>query len=217
MTQEEKALHTERRKRIRRVKRWLRPLPRRATIHRYPILGRFADTARQRIYLWSFREANAIPAIYAGFIITLLPIYGIQIPLAFLFALLLRANLPILVGLQMVSNPITVWPLWFAAYQIGRHILSVIGVITQQLTKEQVMHLLHNFSHADWGSNLGRLATVFGITCLGAIVMGIFFGLVTSVAYRIIARRTVASYAVLIEKIHHIKASKQNSTNNTDA
>ena len=69
-----------------------------------------------------------MPAIYAGCILTLMPLFGIQLPLSLLLALVLRANLPILAGLQIVSNPITVIPIWFSAYQIGRHFLGVIGV-----------------------------------------------------------------------------------------
>ena len=45
------------RQRRRRIRRWLKPLPRRASIHRYPILNRFADFARRRPYLWSFKDA----------------------------------------------------------------------------------------------------------------------------------------------------------------
>lgn len=203
---EENALREARNKRIRRVKRWLRFLPRRATIHRYPILRRFAHTARRHIDLWSFREQHAVPAIYVGCVLTFLPLYGIQILLAFLFALRLRANLPILAGLQLVSNPITVLPIWFSNYQVGRSVLGVLGVEAQPLRKNEVQTLLHNVGGGDWGPNLDRIATVFGVTTLGGIVMGTFFGLVASLAYRIVARRTAASYVLLRQKIHQHKA-----------
>jgi hypothetical protein len=160
------------------------------------------------MYLWSFRVENAVPAIYAGCILTLMPIYGIQIPLAFLLALLLRANLPILAGLQIVSNPITVLPIWFAAYQIGRHFLSVIGVDVIRLGRDEVQLMLDNFTHGRWGDNLEPIMVVFVVTCLGAIIMGIFFGLITSFIYRIVAIRTAASYAVLLKKIHEHKMRK---------
>jgi uncharacterized protein (DUF2062 family) len=201
MTAEESEFHKTKWRRIRRVKRWLRPLPRRTNIHRYPILKFFAETARKRIYIWSFRVENAVPAIYAGSILTLMPIYGIQVPLAFLLALLLRANLPILVGLQVVSNPLTVLPIWYAAYQIGRIFLSLIGIKVPPLNHEEVQVLLDNFIHGAWGNKFDNLAAVFGVTNLGAIVMGTFFGILGSLAYRLIANRTAASYALLREKI----------------
>lgn len=211
MSEEEQDLHETRWRRIRRVKRWLRPLPRRATIHRYPILKFFSETARKRAYIWSFRAENAVPAIYAGSILTLMPLYGIQIPLSLLLALTLRANLPILAGLQVVSNPITVWPIWLADYQIGRAILAVVGVNKEPLTREEIVQLLNDFVRLEWGGNLERMASTFGVTCLGAIVMGIFFGLIGSISYRIIARRTAASYAILKEKVHLPKLRKTNS------
>jgi uncharacterized protein (DUF2062 family) len=201
MTVEESELHATKWRRIRRVKRWLRPLPRRSNVHRYPILKFFAEATRKRIYLWSFRVENAVPAIYAGSILTLMPLYGLQVIGAFLLALLLRANLPILVGLQVVSNPLTVLPIWYAAYQIGRIILSVLGLNVVALNREEVRIMLHNFIQGAWGEKFEHLSTVFGVTCLGAIVMGTFFGLVGSVAYRIIANRTAASYALLRKKI----------------
>jgi len=216
MTVEESELHKTKRRRIRRVKRWLRPLPRRTNIHRYPILKFFAETARKRIYLWSFRVENAVPAIYAGSILTLMPLYGLQVIGAFLLALLLRANLPILVGLQVVSNPLTVLPIWFAAYQIGRIVLSVLGLNVASLNREEVRVMLHNFLHGEWGDKFEHLSTVFGVTSLGAIVMGVFFGLVGSVAYRIVASRTAASYALLRQKIHDHKTKKDDLPINPD-
>ncbi|HKK17716.1 MAG TPA: DUF2062 domain-containing protein [Opitutales bacterium] len=216
MTKEESEFHTTKWRRIRRVKRWLRPLPRRATIHRYPILKFFAEAARKRAYIWSFRVENAVPAIYAGSILTLMPLYGIQLPLSLLLALLLRANLPILAGFQVVSNPLTVIPIWFSAYQIGRHFLGVLGVEAAPLARNEVQTLLYNFTHGHWGENVDRLLTVFGVTSLGAIIMGTFFGLIASMVYRIVATRTAASYAVLKDKVHLPKFRKSQMPSNED-
>ncbi len=208
MTEPEDELKAARWRRMRRVKRWLRPLPRRTNIHRYPILKFFAETARKRAYIWSFREENAVPAIYAGCILTLLPLYGLQLALAFLLAILLRANLPILIGLQVVSNPITAIPLWVADYQIGRIVLGVLGVESMALQRGEIRATLTRFITGNWGENFERMASVFGITCLGAVVMGLFFGLVGSFTYRIVARRTAASYHLLTEKIRQAKETK---------
>lgn len=217
MTSEEHELRQARIKRIRRVKRWLRLLPRRSNIHRYPILRLFAESARRRIYLWSFRTENAAPAIYAGCILTLLPLYGIQIPLAFLLALLLRANLPIMAGLQVVSNPITVLPIWYAAYQIGRNFLSVIGFETSPLSRGEVRIMLENFTSGEWGTHLDRLMTVFGITSLGSIIMGTFIGLIATYTYRTVAIRTTASYARLVKIINDRKTRKKTPPVGTSA
>ena len=202
MTIEENEFRAIRTRRIRRVKRWLRHLPRRANIHRYPLLGRFSEGARKRIYLWSFRVGDAVPALYAGFILALMPLYGAQIPIAFLLALLLRANLPILVGLQMISNPLTLIPFWYAAYQVGASVLSIIGVTTPPLGQSDIKILIQNLTSSQWSNSVESLLTTFSTMCLGGIVMGIFFGLISSFAYRITAQRTAASYTHLKKKIH---------------
>jgi uncharacterized protein (DUF2062 family) len=209
MTESEDALRAIRRRRMRRVKRWLRPLPRRANIHRYPIIKFFAETAKKRLYIWSFREEYVVPAIYTGCILTLLPLYGLQLILGFLLALTLRANLPILIGLQILSNPITAIPIWVADYQVGRIVLGLLGIESMALQRGEIQTTLIQFITGNWSENFERMISVFGITSLGAIVMGLFFGLVGSVAYRIVARRTAASYQLLTEKIRRAKEKKK--------
>ena len=81
--------------RIRRLKKWMRPLPRRSNVHRYPILKWFSKTAYDRSYLWSFRGKTIIPALFWGLWIAMLPIVGLQMLVVFLLAILLRANLPV--------------------------------------------------------------------------------------------------------------------------
>jgi len=70
-------------KRIRRLKKWMRPLPRRSNIHKYPILKWFSETAYKRSYLWSFRGKNIIPALFWGVWIAMLPIVGLQMLVIF--------------------------------------------------------------------------------------------------------------------------------------
>ena len=177
MTHREKELVEKRHRRIRRVKRWLRPLPRRSNMHRYPGLRYFAQVARKRSYLWSFRVEQAIPAIYIGCVLTLLPLFGIQIVLAVLLALLFRANLPLLVGIQLITNPVTVLPLYFAVYQIGRIFLGIFGIETPFMGRTQIRLLIENIQTGNLGSNFERLAITFGVTTLGAIILGIFLRL----------------------------------------
>lgn len=208
MTVEEKELQEKATAHIRRVKKWLRPLPRRTNIHRYPILKLFAASAKKRSYLWSFRTENAIPALYAGCILTLQPLYGVQILLAMLCAIILRANLPILVGLQLISNPITVWPIWFACYQVGRNFLAILGFEALPLRRHEVQIMLDNFALGEWGTNLDRLATVFGVTSLGGMIMGTFIAIILSITYRIVSSRTAASYQLIRKKLKEHKIQK---------
>ena len=107
------------RQRRRRIRTWLKPLPRRATIPRYPILKRFAAFARRRPYLWSFKDAPVVRAIYLGSLLAYLPTYGAQIVIAFIAAWFGRANLTLMIGLQMITNPLTAGPIYLAAYGLG--------------------------------------------------------------------------------------------------
>ena len=70
-------------KRIRRLKKFLRPLPRRSNIHRYPILKWFADTAYKKSFLWSFKGSPVQSALFWGIWIAMLPIVGIQMIVVF--------------------------------------------------------------------------------------------------------------------------------------
>ncbi len=119
-------LEQERHERIRRTKKLLRFLPRRATMHRYPIVGRFANTARKRAYLWSFKPTSVRRSFYAGMILALQPILGVQLPLALALSLALRTNFMILGGLQFITNPFTAAPIYYATNQLGVYIISTL-------------------------------------------------------------------------------------------
>ena len=97
-------------RRIRRLKKIMRPLPRRSNIHRYPVLKWFSNIAYQRSYLWSFRSREMIWALFIGMWVAMLPIVSIQMIVVFLIALIIRANLPVIVALQWISNPL--WALF---------------------------------------------------------------------------------------------------------
>jgi uncharacterized protein (DUF2062 family) len=113
--------------RIRRVKFWLRFMPRRARFHTYPFVGRFAEFARKRNYLWSFRYPQIRPSLYLGSILTLVPIPG-QLPIAFALCLVFRANFMLMGGLQFISNPATSLPLAIGTYKLGSLVLDVTGI-----------------------------------------------------------------------------------------
>ena len=55
-----------------------------------------------------------VPAILLGLFIAFMPLYGIQLITVLILALILKVNLPIIVGLQFTSNPITLVPIYVA-------------------------------------------------------------------------------------------------------
>jgi len=208
MTEEEEHIREKRFSRIRRVKKLLRPLPRRTNIHRYPILSWFADSARKKSYLWSFRRAEVVPAFYVGWVLTLLPLYGIQMVLAFLLALGFRANLMIMFALQMVSNPVTVLPLWYLNYRVGNVFLNLImgespvrfGNLIQEASdqslsfRETLSFLIERTRET--GSSLVSelLVRLVGGTFLGGLIIGLVAGFISCWIYRIVLNRYVPSY-----------------------
>ena len=110
----------------------MRPLPRRSNIHRYPVLKWFSNIAYQRSYLWSFRSREMIWALFIGMWVAMLPIVSIQMIVVFLIALIIRANLPVIVALQWISNPFTMGPIYFADYKIGMEIFRLLGISTKR-------------------------------------------------------------------------------------
>ncbi len=115
-------------RRRRWIRRVLRPLPRRANVHRYPVIKWFAGRAKRYPFLWSFSRANVLTALYGGMVLSLLPLYGFQLPLALALALLLRANLTITVALQFITNPFTIAPIYAATGWLGMWLMELAGV-----------------------------------------------------------------------------------------
>ena len=168
-------------KRVRFVKKVLRYMPRRASIHRYPVLNKFSDIARQREYLWSFRVTEIIPAFYLGWIITLTPIPSIlQIIIAFFAAIVCRANAMVLVCLQLLSNAFTFVFLWAITHRVGTFVVNLLGTDNLKVvTDVPVGGILHYSERAIRG---------FATILLGALVLGSILGFISSTIYKYIAR-----------------------------
>lgn len=109
----------KRRERMRFLKKILRPLPRRSNLERYPIVKYFAAPARRRDYLWSFHRRDVVRGIWIGWIIALIPIYGIQMACAFIACFLLRGNCLVAMLIQWVTNPLTIAPILLSQYFVG--------------------------------------------------------------------------------------------------
>jgi uncharacterized protein (DUF2062 family) len=130
------------RQRRKRVRAWLKPLPRRANVQRYPVVKWFAEFARKRPYLWSFKNAAVVRAIYIGSLLTFMPSYGVQIPLAFVGALAGRANLSVVVALQMINNPLTLGPIYLSTFNIGSWLMHFLRISAQQAVLDGALALV---------------------------------------------------------------------------
>lgn len=109
------------------MRTFLRWLPNKGSLNRYPILGKYGYNLRNRKYLWSFKESKVGPAILVGSVVAFLPLFGIQLLTVMALALILKVNLPVLAGLQFISNPLTLVPIYLANYKVGSWLLNVVG------------------------------------------------------------------------------------------
>jgi len=147
-----------------RFRRFLRPLPRKGNIHRYPGLKLFTRSARKRPYLWSFRQEKVAVACYAGSILALLPLYGFQVPLALLAAVAFRANLPVMVAIQFITNPITMAPIYLTTHKIGSWLIESTG----------------------WGVPGSRVEAAAYALVVGGTVLGLVLGFILNLVYRFV-------------------------------
>lgn len=171
-------------RRIRRLKKWMRPLPRRSNIHRYPVLKWFAKTAYDRSYLWSFKGNAMAQALFWGIWIAMLPIVGIQMLVVFFLALIVRANLPLIVALQWISNPLTMAPIYFADYEIGLLILELFGV---DYGRNKLLTAEFDWSGMEF-ADLWELVDTFPPMMVGGSVVGISLGVLAVFLYKAMAK-----------------------------
>lgn len=188
----------QRHSRVRRAKAFLRYMPRRAVFHRYPVIGRFAQIARARPYLWSMKPQNLTRAFYAGSVLSLLPMMGVQLPLAFALSLLLRTNLMVMGGLQFVTNPATAAPIYAGTYIVGHSILEFTGLAGEVQVEPAFAGSLaageeveiapapagspHPAAPQKWAS---RVAGVVNALVIGGVVCGTLMGAVLDISYRL--------------------------------
>jgi uncharacterized protein (DUF2062 family) len=106
-----------------RMRDWIRHrLPSEESLKTHPRL-RWMGPLLRRPWLWHLnRRGAALGAgigVFFGFLIPVL-----QIAFAALFAVLLRANLPVAVISTLVTNPLTYAPVFVAAYRTGAAMLD---------------------------------------------------------------------------------------------
>lgn len=73
---------------------------------------------------WGIRRRTVVPAFATGLFVAFLPFPGHPI-VAILIALFLHINIPVAVVTTFVSNPLTMGPMYFVAYQLGARLLDL--------------------------------------------------------------------------------------------
>lgn len=170
--------------RIRRLKKLLRPMPRRSNLHKYPILKWFAASARKRDYLWRMHPSEMIRAFYIGWIIALIPMYGLQMAAAFVACFFMRANCIVAMLLQWITNPLTIGPILVGQYFFGDWLLrtffgfkSIDNSFAEVFRREEFWTAIKQMAT---GENVVQIvvATLFGgfvISIIGATLTTAFY------------------------------------------
>ena len=185
----ERLHRAERAVRFGRLRRLLRPLPRRANLSRYPVLKHFAAVARRNPDLWSFQRLPVRKAIYTGAVIAFLPIYGLQLLVGLGAAILFRANLAVVCAFQLITNPLTAGPVYYAAYRVG-------------------IWLIHTF---EVGHGREAMGTRFNALFLGGVILGLGVAVIADLAYRFAvweARQLKERHAVARERAAVARAAR---------
>jgi len=188
------------RKQFASLKKWLKILPTKAKLRNSFIFKKFGRSFFEKhTELFSFSYDSMKLAYYAGWILTFLPVMGIQITLAILLAIFLRCNVMMLVALQMISNPFTVGFLWGLEYKIGKFIFSILP-FDKFFTPKVAAHLEPVTKGA-----LFLNATL--AICFGGLILGIICGKLSCVLHKYILNHRITNYEQFVAE--RTKAKKE--------
>lgn len=150
--------------------RWLRRhIPTRETVHHNRFLRPFArhlsDPALWRLTRRSVPRAVAL-GLGVGVIIPVMHVF-----LAALLAIPLRANVAIAAACTLIINPLTIPPMYYAAYRIGSWELHHEGVVMNPGAAQQVSgelsRLLFWLHHASGPIALGVVTIALSVMLIG--------------------------------------------------
>jgi uncharacterized protein (DUF2062 family) len=126
----------------------------------------------QRPWLWQINRRRVAAGVAIGvFFGFLTPI--LQIAFAAVFALLLRANLPVAAVSTLVSNPFTYAPIFVAAYKVGSWLLGEPVNPAQEAAIESGAMQAEALVAASWAERFAAIGKPF---MLGLAVFAVIGG-----------------------------------------
>ncbi|WP_425454904.1 DUF2062 domain-containing protein [Hephaestia caeni] len=118
--------------------------------------------------LWRFTRRSVPRGVALGIMTgTLFPFA--HMPLAALFAFPARANVPTAVMVTLLNNPLTVPPLWYEAYHIGRFVLRWDAIVPGQ----PITHQVAQAGWLHWLIAQGGPATMVGLLIIAIVLAAI--------------------------------------------
>lgn len=150
--------------------KWLtRHLPTRETVHHYRLLRPFAPHLSQPA-LWRMTRRSVPRGVALGlFVGVLVPIMHTMI--AAVLAIPLRANVAIAAAFTLLVNPLTMGPLYYAAYRIGawelHHDSSLVNPAAAERFSGELSRMLFWIHQASGPIALGVLSIAAVAALLG--------------------------------------------------
>lgn len=129
--------------------------------------------------LWSVRRRTVVPAFAVGIAVAFLPFPGHPL-VAALIALATRVNIPIAAVTTLISNPLTMGPMYFLAHRVG---LALLGMPAQPLDFELSWEWLRQGFLNNWQPLM-----------LGCLLLGAIAALCGYLILDILWRWSIADY-----------------------
>jgi len=129
--------------------------------------------------LWSVRRKTIVPAFALGLFIAFMPVPG-HFLIAALCALALRINIPVAFITTLVSNPITMGPMYYLCYQVG---VSLLDVPARPFAFEMSLAWLGN-----------QFLTIWQPLLLGCFLLGTIAAIGGYVGLDMVWRASIADY-----------------------
>jgi uncharacterized protein (DUF2062 family) len=144
-------------------------IPSRETVDQYRLLRPFAPHLRHPS-LWRFNRRSVPRAVAIGlFVAVIIPVMHTFV--AALLAIPARANVAIAAALTLVVNPLTIPPLYYAAYRIGSWELHYdsnrVSTAAAERFSSELSRMLFWLHHASGPIALGILTIAVGAATVG--------------------------------------------------
>ncbi|HEY9035921.1 MAG TPA: DUF2062 domain-containing protein [Pseudomonadales bacterium] len=140
-------------------------LPTPEKIRQHESLNRVLGKVLHEPNLWHINRYSTAVGMGIGLFCAFLPI-PMQMLLAAVLAIGLRANLPISVSLVWITNPLTMAPIFYFCYRLGAWMLNI------QARAPQHEHIHWNFQWV-----MERMTEIGGPLLLGSITCAVILGL----------------------------------------
>lgn len=173
------------------MRRWIKQwLPKPESLNNEKSLGWISKWLHTHTYLWQINHRSVARGVAAGLLVAFIPL-PIQILLAAILAVLIRANLPTAVVATLVSNPITFLPITYLIYKVGTLVTQANGI--DVAAKINALHINWNSFSEFWQSLLSWVYALgpsyfigLAITSVAAAILGYFLTyLIWSISVRL--------------------------------